>query len=107
MNQHKRSIQITFSHLPAFLSDLSAELLLKRLLSQAEYHNWLTGKLSDFCGLFVFATFWSALFPSRKLTVYFSTALLFPYWKSPYSQSFLNFFSQNFYHVERVVDVTD
>jgi|GEM_PF-351150 len=72
-----------------------------------EYHNWLTGKLSDFCGLFVFARFWTACFPDKKQTIYFSTAITFIIWKSPYSQGFIDFFSNNFFTIHRVVDYTD
>lgn len=81
-------------------------LLLNDFHLKAEYHNWLTGKLSDFCGLFVFVSFWTALFPNRKLAVYFSTGLFFVIWKSPYSQLFIDV-SQNAYPIYRVVDVTD
>ena len=74
---------------------------------KTEYHNWLTGKLSDFCGLFIFVWFWTALFPSKKQTIHFLTAMFFVIWKSPYSQAFIEFFSQNFYPIHRVVDITD
>jgi len=37
-------------------------LLLNDFYLKFEYHNWLTGKLSDFCGLFIFPVFWSAIF---------------------------------------------
>lgn len=82
-------------------------LLLNDFYFKSQYHNWITGKLSDVCGLFVFASFWTAVFPSKKQIIYFSTALLFVIWKSPYSQVFINFFSHNFYPIYRVVDVTD
>lgn len=91
---------------PLFLVSL-AILLLNDFYLKSEYHNWITGKLSDFCGLFVFASFWEALFPNRKKLVYVSTALLFVFWKSPFSQSFINFFSENLYPIYRVIDATD
>jgi hypothetical protein len=84
-----------------------AILLLNDFYLKAEYPNGLTGKLSDFCGLFVFASFWAALFPTRKGTVCISTALIFVIWKSPYSQTFIDFFSQNLYPIHRIIDVTD
>jgi antitoxin component YwqK of YwqJK toxin-antitoxin module len=84
-----------------------AILLLNDFYLKTEYHNWLTGKLSDFCGLFIFASFWTALFPNKKRTVYFSTALLFVIWKSPYSQPFIDLFSLSLYPIYRVVDLTD
>ena len=82
-------------------------LLLNDFHLKQEYHNVLTGKLSDFCGLFVFVSFWSALLPNRKKIVYFSTALIFIVWKSSYSQPFIDLFSQTFYTIHRVVDSTD
>jgi antitoxin component YwqK of YwqJK toxin-antitoxin module len=84
-----------------------AILLLNDFYLKTEYHNWLTGKLSDFCGLFIFASFWTALFPSKKRIVYFSTALFFVIWKSPYSQPFIDLFSHSLYPIYRVVDITD
>lgn len=84
-----------------------AILLLNDFYLKTEYHNWLTGKLSDFCGLFIFASFWTALFPNKKRIVYFSTALLFVIWKSPYSQPFIDLFSHSLYPIYRVVDITD
>jgi hypothetical protein len=84
-----------------------AALLFNDFYLKTAYHNWFTGKLSDFCGLFVFVAFWSALFPLRKHIVCFFTALLFVIWKSPLSQGFINFFSEHFYTIDRVIDVTD
>ena len=82
-------------------------LLLNDFYLKAEYSNWLTGKLSDFCGLFVFVSFWTVLFPNKKQFIYLSTALIFVIWKSPYSQSFIDFFSQSIYPIHRVVDISD
>lgn len=82
-------------------------LLINDFYLKNAYHNWLTGKLSDFCGLFVFMLFWTAFFPRQKRIIYFSTALLFVFWKSPYVQSFIDFFSQYFYTIHRVIDITD
>ena len=46
-------------------------LLLNDFYFKAAYPNWLTGKLPDFCGLFVFALFWTAFFPRyKKMVVY-------------------------------------
>ncbi|MEQ8362110.1 MAG: hypothetical protein RH948_04520 [Cyclobacteriaceae bacterium] len=82
-------------------------LLLNDFYLKAEYHNWLTGKLSDFSGLFVFVLFWTALYPDKKLKVYLFTGLLFIFWKSAYSQQFIDFFSNRFFTIHRVVDLTD
>jgi hypothetical protein len=81
--------------------------LLNDFYLKSIFHNALTGKISDFCGLYVFATFWSALLPAQKLRIYFSTALLFIIWKSSYSEIFIAFFSRTFYPINRTVDITD
>jgi hypothetical protein len=72
-----------------------------------EFHNWITGKLSDVAGLFVFACFWTVVMPSQKKTVYLLTALGFVFWKSTYSEPFINFFSKNVYSINRTIDVSD
>ena len=74
---------------------------------KAVFHNTFTGKLSDFCGLFIFPIFWSALLPKRKLAIFILTGLLFIYWKSEYSSVFIEFFSTYFFTIGRVVDLTD
>ncbi|HMG92583.1 MAG TPA: hypothetical protein VK589_21145 [Chryseolinea sp.] len=84
-----------------------ALLLLNDFYLKAQFHNGLTGKLSDFCGLFLFASFWSAFLPRKKPEVYFLTALIFVVWKSPYSQSLIDLFSRTFYTINRTVDITD
>lgn len=82
-------------------------LLLNDFYLKTTYHNWLTGKLSDFCGLFIFVLFWTALFPTKKRLLYFSTTLLFVIWKSPFAQPFIDLFSSHLYPIYRVVDLTD
>lgn len=54
------------------------------------FHNWLTGKLSDFAGLFIFPLFWAALVPRRKRTIYLTTAVGFIFWKSTWSQPLID-----------------
>ena len=101
MTEKLRSI----TNLP-FLVCLSI-LLINDFYLKAEYHNWLTGKLSDVCGLYVFASFWTAIVPNWKRTIYFTTAVVFVIWKSPYSQGFIDFFSDHIYVIHRVVDFSD
>ena len=91
---------------PPFLISLFL-LLLNDFYLKAAFHNAFTGKLSDFCGLFIFPIFWSVLFPNRKQTVYISTALFFIYWKSSYSDPFLYLFSEYLFAIQRTVDLTD
>ena len=69
---------------PLFLVALGTLLLNDLVLKQA-FGNALTGKLSDFAGLIVFALFWSALLPRRRAAVFWSTAVAFVTWKSPWA----------------------
>lgn len=72
------------------------------------YGNWLTGKLSDFAGLFIFPLFWTILFPKLKNRIYFATAIIFIYWKTVYSEFLINIINQYFTeNLNRVVDLTD
>lgn len=83
-------------------------LLLNDFILKRLYGNWLTGKLSDFAGLFIFSLFWSALFPKHKITVLGLTGLLFILWKSPFSQGIIEFWNGlEVLPVARVVDYTD
>jgi hypothetical protein len=101
----ERSLNILAS--PGFLTGLLL-LLLNDLIFKAQFHNGLTGKLSDVAGLFVFPLFWVALFPRLKLPVYVLTALLFIFWKSVYSQPLIDGWnSLPFFRIERIVDCSD
>lgn len=83
-------------------------LLLNDLALKPLYGNWLTGKLSDFAGLFVFALFWSALFPRRRLAVHLLTAAAFAFWKSAHSQPLIDAWNGlGPLAVGRTVDPTD
>lgn len=82
-------------------------LLINDFYLKGAFHNVLTGKLSDFCGLFIFPIFWSVFFPKRRLAIFLLTGLLFMVWKSEYSASFIAFFSTYCFPIQRVVDPTD
>jgi hypothetical protein len=101
-------MQKEYKHLTSvpFLASLFL-LLLNDLCFKALFHNFFTGKLSDFCGIFVFAVFWSVLFPNRRIYVFLLTALFFTVWKSSYSQLFIDFFSEYIFPVHRVIDAGD
>ncbi len=72
------------------------------------FHNWITGKLSDFAGLLIFPLFWSVFFPKYKKQIFIFTALFFIWWKAPFSGSFINFWNiTTGYHLARVVDFSD
>ena len=60
-----------------------------------EYNNWLTGKLSDFAGLFVLSVFLSAFFYRHTLSVYIGIAIFFIWWKSPLSQPLIDLLNRS------------
>lgn len=82
-------------------------LIINDLYLKAACPCWLTGKLSDFTGLFVFVLFWARFFPRYRVSIYMLTALTFVWWKSPFSAGFIDSFSSVFYGIDRVVDATD
>lgn len=83
-------------------------LLLNDFVLKFQFHNFLTGKLSDFAGLFVFPLFFAAFFPKRKLFIFASTIFLFVFWKSSWSQSSIDFWnSLQLFGIGRTVDYTD
>lgn len=92
---------------PAFLVAL-ALLLANDFIFKPLFHNQLTGKLSDFAGLFAFALFWMAFFPPRKTVVNLLIAGAFVFWKSAFSQNFIEAWNAlPLFDVSRVVDYTD
>jgi hypothetical protein len=92
---------------PLFLLSLSL-LLLNDFVFKYQFHNWLTGKLSDFAGLFVFVVFFTSLFPRWKTHIVLLIALIFCWWKSDLSESFIVFMN-NELHIpaNRVIDYSD
>lgn len=77
------------------------------VLKQA-YPGVLTGKLSDFAGLFIFPMFWAAFRPRWSREIYVATALAFMWWKSPWSQGAIDGWNAlELWDVGRVVDWTD
>ncbi|HQU85109.1 MAG TPA: hypothetical protein PKY59_18355 [Pyrinomonadaceae bacterium] len=83
-------------------------LLLNDFYLKSAFSNFLTGKLSDFAGLFIFPLFWSAFFPKRKLLIYVSTAIFFVFWKSPFSQILIEYWNSfEILRIGRVVDYSD
>lgn len=83
-------------------------LLLNDLYLKGHFNNLWTGKLSDFAGLFIFPIFWTILFPRHKVKIYLITTLFFIYWKSPYSQNFINIINILFpFKISRIIDYSD
>lgn len=92
---------------PAFIASLFI-LLLNDITLKYEFHNAITGKLSDFCGLFVFSLFWMVLFPRHRKTVAVVTAIVFCWWKSSYSSTFIEAWNAYMpFDITRVVDYSD
>lgn len=83
-------------------------LLINDFFLKACIGNWVTGKLSDFAGLFVFYVFLTYLFPRYKRSIFLGTAILFTVWKSPYSQPIIDYWNLlPVFDVSRVVDYSD
>lgn len=83
-------------------------LIVNDFFLKSYYPGWLTGKLSDFTGLFVFALFWIALFPVHRFKISVLTALLFVAWKTPISSSFILVWNQfSPLRIGRTVDYWD
>lgn len=83
-------------------------LLLNDFVLKERYGNWLTGKLSDFAGLFIFLLFWTSLLPGHKHKIFLLTGLLFIVWKSPISQTLIDIWNNTgLWYVYRTVDITD
>jgi hypothetical protein len=74
---------------------------------KANFHNALTGKISDFAGLFAFTVFIIAWLPRYREMVGFITTLTFVWWKSPFSEDFIDWWSNYCFPIHRVVDETD
>jgi len=92
---------------PAFLISLFL-LLLNDISLKYEFHNAFTGKLSDFCGLLVFGVFWLVIFPNKKKTVLISITILFIWWKSSLSTTFIATWNEIMpFRIARVIDYWD
>lgn len=101
------------SHSSALLTSPSftvavALLLLNDWVLKAAVANGLTGKLSDFAGLFAFTLFWTAIFPRHRDAVFMLTAAGFAVWKSPLSDAPLAAWNAlGLWPLARVIDYTD
>jgi hypothetical protein len=92
---------------PGFLIALFL-LLVNDFFLKSYLHNSLTGKLSDFAGLFVFPLFWISFFPRFRSWVYLATAGVFIFWKSPASAALIDSWNGfGLFSVGRTVDYYD
>lgn len=103
MNSKKFNVLTSFWFLTCLCILLLNDFFLKKI-----FHNWITGKLSDFVGLFVFSIFFSCFLKERKWIVYILTAILFIYWKSSFSSEIIDFWNTlKIFPIQRIVDYTD
>ncbi len=107
-NNYEKEIVTKEKHLFRILFLLSVSVLLMNdLYLKYEYHNFLTGKLSDFTGLFAFPYFFSCFFPKKIKPIYIFSGILFVIWKSQYSQPIFDFVNSIGIGIHRTVDYTD
>lgn len=72
------------------------------------YHNWFTGKLSDFAGLWSVSLLSVAIVKARPRTIFLFWACSFIFWKSSSSQPFIDYVNGlGFPKIGRVTDSTD
>lgn len=72
------------------------------------FSNWITGKLSDFSGLLIFPMLLAFLFPKFLKMNTILTGVFFVFWKSPFSEAFINAYNQYIpIQLHRVVDYSD
>jgi hypothetical protein len=72
------------------------------------YPGWLTGKLSDVAGIFIFLVFLNVLMPGKKWVTTIFTILFFTWWKSSLSDPFIHWMNSSLHlPVQRTIDYTD
>jgi hypothetical protein len=91
---------------PVFITAVSL-LIANDWYFKQTFHNGLTGKLSDFAGLFAFPFLLSALFPRKIKLVYLFTFLFFIVWKSPLIQPVIDALHGAGIPVYRTIDYAD
>jgi hypothetical protein len=83
-------------------------LLANDLVLKQTYPGVLTGKLSDVAGLFTLPMFLSAWRPRRARETYLAVAVMFAWWKTPWSNEAIDGWNAlGWYEIGRVVDYTD
>ena len=92
---------------PAFLLAIGV-LAVNDWALKPTFGNWITGKLSDFAGLFALPLLCCAFFPARRKRVFALVAVALLLWKSPLVDPVLAAWnSLGVWHLGRVVDYTD
>lgn len=92
---------------PLFLLSL-AFLLLNDFWWKASFHNVLTGKISDFAGLFAFSWFCFSLIGKNSRAIAFGIGLFFIWWKLSWSSNFIEFWNAHLqFGIQRTIDPSD
>lgn len=83
-------------------------LLLNDFYLKDYFHNWWTGKISDFAGLFILPIFLSLINPKKIIWNYIITVIVFAFWKTEISTSTLTYLNNSTnLGLYRVVDYSD
>lgn len=73
-----------------------------------KFSNWLTGKLSDATGIIILPLLLAFLIPKLKEYSIVVAAILFIFWKSPFSQDLIDLYNEySFNTTSRIIDYTD
>jgi hypothetical protein len=92
---------------PGFVISLSL-LLINDFYLKPAINSPLTGKLSDFAGLFAFTLFWISMFPRFRRGICLTILLGFTFWKSSYSQPVIGLWNGlGIVRISRTIDLTD
>lgn len=72
------------------------------------FGNWITGKISDFAGILILPMFLKFIFPFNTKKAIMISVSFFIFWKSAFSQPFINYFNEiGIFKINRVIDYTD
>jgi hypothetical protein len=92
---------------PAFMAAL-ALLVLNDFVLKPLLHNALTGKLSDFAGLFALTLFIATLWPRHRRLSAWAIAAAFTFWKTSYAEPLIELVNAiSPFQLGRTVDITD
>ncbi len=72
------------------------------------YPSFITGKLSDICGIIIFPFFLTFVFPKLKQNSVFAALIIFAFWKSKYSQDLIDLYNKySILESTRIIDYSD
>lgn len=95
-----------FTTWPLYLSVFL--LILNDHFLKQNYPGWVTGKLSDFSGIFLIILFLRAIYPEHTKKITISIVIIFSCWKSELSQILIDGINSfSYFKIERVIDYSD